>query len=498
MEINMIRRMTLLTMLFVSVGNTSYAAEYWVAKNGDDDNNCSNASNDACLTIQKGISMATQAGDTVNIAAGTYIEDTSTSPYTSRAGWLDGDYASLGLDYSGTPGNLITIQAAPGAEGEVIIDSEMARLGLTTRNLDYVHIKGLTFINNKIIGIASWGQTSNAVADESRLAIGIVVENCYIYNTSGAWGKNVSAIGMWGSKDWVVRNNKIEKVVTTTQNESGIQAYGVINALIEHNDISDVKNGIFWKDHFITDLATRGKVNESEIRFNKIEATDRPIWVGIRATNSVEAGDNYIHHNILFGHGSNEEGGVSIEMASAFAQSGSVRIEHNLIDGENITHSRGIKVDSSENITVKGNIIIRTKVNAEYTTWNSSIALGKKPTLNYSDYNIYNTFNLVISADSYGSAYQGFSALNIWQTALASQFVSLNFDNPDANSIAVNPADLFDNLDNKNYIYKAGSPAIGMMPDGTNAGPYQLGNEVIGLLPQWPAGTGLIFANDFE
>ncbi|MCF6314406.1 MAG: InlB B-repeat-containing protein, partial [Verrucomicrobiales bacterium] len=463
---------------------------YWVSKTGSDDNGGSNATDDAFLTIQKGISMATQPGDIVNIGAGTYIEDTEASPHTTKALWFTPDYGSLGLDYNGTAENPITIQAAPGDEGQVIIDSEMKRLGLVTRNYDYVHIKGLTFINNFIIGIASYGQVENAVADESRMAIGIVVENCYIYNTYGPGGKNCAAIGMWGSKDWIVRNNKLEKIKTGfSQNANGIQAFGVINALVEHNDISDTQNGVYWKDHYVTDLATRGKVFTSEVRYNKINVTGRPVWVGIRGTNSPESGDNYIHHNILYGHGANEQGGVSIEMGGAYAQSGDMRIEHNLIDGEGIANSRGIKVDASRNITLKGNIIIRTRVNAEYIAWNSASALGKKPVLNVSDYNIYNTFNTIVGADTYGSGSQSFSTLTPWQAALSAQFVSLNVDNPDANSITETPGNLFDNLNDKNYIYKTGSPAIGMMPDGSNAGPYQFGDEVIGLLPLWPGGA---------
>ncbi len=314
-------------------------------------------------------------------------------------------------------------------------------------------------------------------------------------------GKNVSAIGMWGSKDWVVRNNKLEKVYRDGGSpQAGIQAYGVINALIEHNYISDVGNGVFWKDHYITDLATRGKVFESEIRYNKIEATSSPILIGIRGTNTVEAGDNYIHHNIFYGHGLNAGGGITVAMGSAFAQSGDMRVEHNLIDGEGIAHSIGIGIDASRNITVKGNIIIRTKTNAAYTAWTSQVPLGKTPVLNVSDYNIYNTFNQMIGVDVYGAGSQFFPTLAPWQAALNTDFVSLNFDNPDVNSITEIPENLFDNLDDKNYIYKASSPAIGFMPDGSNAGPYQFGNEIIGLLSQWPGTSpaGLIFTNGFE
>jgi len=86
--------------------------------------------------------------------------------------------------------------------------------------------------------------------------------------------------------------------------------------------------------------------------------------------------------------------------------------------------------------------------------------------------------------DAYGDAAQGFTTLPPWQAVLTSQFITLSFYNPDTNSFTETPANLFDNLDDKNYIYKTGSPAFGMMPDGSNTGPYQFINEVIVLLSQ--------------
>ncbi|MCF6299534.1 MAG: hypothetical protein L3J52_00180 [Proteobacteria bacterium] len=501
-----------LFIFFFLLGLTPLLAQntYWVEKSGNDANNCTNNAADACLTIQKGVSLL-NAGDTLNVGVGTYTDDGGASPYIPAGiivGWLDNDASSSNVVVvvDGEPNNMITIQATPGSEGQVTIDGENLRMPIHMQSSDYIRISGFNLINSRGRAIASWGQTTNAVADPTRLSIGVVIENNKIIKTTGDFGTNVGAISMWGTQDWTVRNNYIDDVYEMdagTNNfsryASAIQAYGVITALIENNQISNVAHGIFWKDHYITDILTRGKVDESEIRYNKIEAQSRPVYIGIRGTDSVEAGNNYIHHNIFYGHGASEEGAVSVEMAGAFAQSGDVRIEHNLIDGENIIHSRGIKIDASRNISLRGNIIIRTKVNAEYTTWSSSVALGKKPVLNISDYNIYNTFNLIIAADNYGDGSQGFATLNPWQAALDAQFVSLNFDNPDINSITETPGILFDNLDDKNYTYKAGSPAIGMMPDGSNAGPYQLGNETIGLLPQWPGGNiDLIFGNGFE
>ena len=505
-------KLTTLAIFFSVLGTTNALAQnnYWVTKAGSDDNNCSNTTNDACLTIQKGVSLLAP-GDTLNVGAGTYTDDGGVSPYIPSGtfvGWLDSNPPSSNvvITVDGELNNMITIQATPGDEGLVFIDGENQRMPIHMQNSDYIRISGFNLVNSRGRAIASWGQIANAVADPTRLSIGVVIENNRIINTTGDFGHNINAISMWGSQDWIVRNNYIDTIYEAdvgTNNfnrwATAIMAYGVINATIEHNEIKNTGAGIFWKDHFITDLATRGLVNESEIRYNKIEANGKPVYVGIRGTNSVEAGDNYIHHNILYGHGANEEGGVDIEMGGAFAQSGDVRIEHNLIDGGGITNARGIKVDASRNITVRGNIIIRSKVNAEYIAWNSAVALGKQPTLNASDYNIYHDVEWLVSVDKFGVSDQGFATLPSWQAALASQSITLNFDSPDANSITEIPENLFENLNDKNYIYKAESPAIGMMPNGSNAGPYQFGNEIIGLLLQWPgASVDLIFANDFE
>ncbi|RYG19510.1 MAG: hypothetical protein EOO07_06705, partial [Chitinophagaceae bacterium] len=131
-----------LAFMLVAAPSVAWAKNIWVAKSGNDSNACTNAVSDACLTIQKGISLAV-AGDTVNIARGKYIENSSTSSYTKKCAWLDNRLASLCVPQSGTATSPITIQAKLGDEGLVIIDSEGLRVGLHTLASDYLQIKGL-------------------------------------------------------------------------------------------------------------------------------------------------------------------------------------------------------------------------------------------------------------------------------------------------------------------------------------------------------------------
>ncbi len=483
----------LLSLTLIVVSPAGAQSTYWVSKTGSDTNGGTSAA-DSFLTIQRGVSELA-AGDTLNVRAGIYTDDGGASPYAPPVfnGWIDSQPASSNVSVyaNGTPGNLITIQAAPGEEGQVTIDGENNRVGIHLQNSDYIRIRGFNIVNSRTQGIASWGQAENEVADPARLSVGVVIENNSIQDTRGRFGDNVSALAMWGSQDWVVRNNYInyaeEQNTDGTFNRlgNGIQSYGVINALVENNYIENVNSGVFWKAHFITDLATRGLVFESEIRYNKIQATGRPIQLlGV-----TEAGENIIRNNILYGQGGlNDEAGVHVAMSQAPENSGPVRIENNLIDGEGNSFSEGVSIDASRYVSLSGNIIMRTKRDAVYYAWSSAAADGKLPVLNESDYNIYDS-SFQIDADRYSGADQPFFTLSAWQAKLASEVMALNVDNPDGNSISQDMTGFFVDLANKDYRNVPGSPALGFMPDGSNAGPYQTGHEVIGLLPNWPMYT---------
>lgn len=463
------------------------ANEYWVAKTGQDSNSCTNENDDACLTIQRGVSLL-RAGDTLNVKAGTYRDDGGKSefaPANTTCGWLDANPPSSNVcvNVNGTALSPIVIQAAPGDEGKVVIDAQNNKIGIHLQNSDYIHVRGFKVINSRTIGIASWGQPENAVADEGRLSIGCVIEGNEISDTNGDYGMNVSGIGPWGTKDWVIRNNYIHDIYQDGgRPASAIQSYGVINALVENNYMVNVGYGIFWKDHFVRDEQTRAPNFESEIRFNQIHSTDRGINISIRGTNSPEAGENFIHNNIIYGFG-NSAGGIHVALSGAYGISAPIRIENNLIDGDG-NASRGISVDSSRDVQIRGNLIIRTKPQMEFIVYSSG---DKVPRIFASDRNIFDSTFQVI-ADRYSdSGSKSFASLGSWQASTADQIVSLQVNNPDTNSVMASYRDIFVDIGTRNYQYKAGSPAIGMMANGSNAGPFQYGNEIVGLLPGWPA-----------
>lgn len=447
---------------FEAIGN-----QLWVDPTGNDGNSCQ--FDNPCRTIQRGISLL-EPGDTLNIRAGTYIERSDSSPDTAPCSW-GGTTVSLCIPRSGTPMAPITIQAAPGAERQVVLDNEGTRAAIHLLSNDYIAIRGLLVRDSYKVGLVNWGQAQNEVAEESGLSVGILVQENRFENTSGPAGDNISSIAMWGSKDWVVLNNEIDGVTAVAPTlASGIQSYGVINALIENNTIRNVDFGIFWKDHFVQDLATRTPWQESEIRFNDISARDTGVRVGIRGSGSVEAGNTQVHHNII-----RAPNGFLGGMAGAHSLSADLRIEHNVFDAEDAGGSACVSADSFRSAVVATNIMVRCDIGLELIDY--SDGGNNYVRLTESNRNVWDV-NFQIIVDRYSGNTGVYGSLPTWRAVLSGQRRTVHVDHPDAASVAAAFAALFANT--TNYRNLSGSPAVGLAGPGRNAGPYEFGNEHIG------------------
>ncbi|MDB4542515.1 hypothetical protein N9211_02495 [Pseudomonadales bacterium] len=460
----------LLSAALITTSSVATSAEYWVGKSGSDSNGCTNKTSDTCFTIQKGVSLLA-AGDILNVKAGTYSDDGGNSAYKPsgvNCGWIDSTppSSSVCIDLHASASNPITIQAAPGDEGKVIIDSQGSRLGFHLQHSDYIHIRGFNFINTSVIAIATWGQPYNSVADEDLLSVGVVIENNQIIGVEGPSGKNVSGVGMWSSKNWLVRNNRIDDVsVAGGQNASGIQAYGTINALIENNHITNARFGVYWKDHFLLDASGNGvPVVNSEIRFNLIEDIQRGFYV---AGANEQAGYNNIHHNIFRNY---SESGVYInhKYNSFPGQAKDLTISHNLFDGSNNAGVSGIWNDVYLNTRITGNIFARNTYSINFHLWSDPT---EHPELLASDYNVFHSSFGKVRMDGYNGP--TYSSLSAWQSALAANSYSLGIDNPGQNSVTRSAADIDERRN------------LRIMANGSSAGPYQYGTEIVGLLGEY-------------
>lgn len=461
-------------LITTGFGCLANATEYWVSKSGSNSNSCLSPAL-SCQSIQKGLSLL-KAGDTLNIDEGRYVEDSAASIYTSKCGLLDNNYGSLCVLSSGTLDAPITIRALPGKEGKVIIDSESKRAGIIIRKNDYIHIKNLTFVNSWTGGIANPGSGSSVPSDDS-LSIGCVIEGNVILNTTGAYGVNNSAIYMWSTKDWTVRNNTIQYVKTEGGTHAhGLQSYGTINALVENNSISEVDNGVFWKDHYITDLVSRGHFQESVIRNNKISASVTGVLISIRGDGANPAGHNHIEGNIIeLVKGTAT--GIGGYLAGAKGTSGDIVIKNNLIVGL-ASNNSGISIDSFESARIVGNVFAGLTSAISLRLINP--AANKPAKLIESNYNVFDKAAL-IQTDTYSPQEKSFRVLSGWQALKPSQdptIISLRQDNPDQNSIQITTQPIIDRASEhyKNVI----SPISGPNGSAYQPGPYQTQNQIIG------------------
>jgi hypothetical protein len=474
---NKLKVITFVVLIISAV--QAHATTYWVSKTGSDSNNCLTQSTGECASIQKAISLA-QSGDTVYIKAGTYTEVSATSAYTTPCMWFSSGPASLCIKRSGTKSNPIVISSAPGvADGTVIIDSQNIRVGIQVNGFDYINFSGLKFINNlkyAIVNDAPDNQNTHTVS-ASNISVGVIIQNCIVDGVLTAEsGDNIGALGPWGTQDWVIRNNFLTNVV----GGSGIRAYGIINIRVEHNTITNVSEGILWKDHFVKNDTTRGFYTESEIAYNYISAYKFGINVQTRGTGSSEAGHNYIHHNIFTGFNQSEPECIHYVMSDAGRISGNLRIVNNTCDTVT-TDGVALTLSASNKVELYGNIFLRYGLGI-FSAYVDTVS----PKITASDYNVFmgNQSNLA-ALDRYSTAPQAiYQTLTNWKAALDSQSLSLAMNNPDTHSAAITyNANLWNQTDSTlPYRLTGANPGIALLPTGKNAGAYENGTEIIGRL----------------
>jgi hypothetical protein len=164
-------------------------------------------------------------------------------------------------------------------------------------------------------------------------------------------------------------------------------------------------------------------------------------------------------------------------------------IEHNTVIA-----GRAVVVKNTGFGSISGNIILRGYGAGKDTTYNGSNygeTLHEWEGLHGPiDYNVYGAFSAYFRAtDGVVPQFEKrYSNLTAWQAAVSREHPYVKVSSPDANSVNVTTnilPTLFTNAAARDFTNAPGSPAIGLMPDGSNAGAYKTGNEVIGARLDW-------------
>jgi len=430
------------------------------------------------LTINKAMSVLQNRGQ-IWVYEGTYAENTDTSPYVPTKLFGGATTCAISALVNGTKAHPCVLRAAPGHEGLVNITGEDNKYGIHTNNKDHWTVYGLRGIDLRTNFAGQEGFVDQHGVPIASLAQGWRFENILVKHVVGASGGNASGIGVWGSADLVIRNVKFRNIHAEGGSQAAaIQMYGTTKCLIEHIDTDDCDYGVFQKDH-IDELPTApyNPRPGAEIRYSKIKSDSYCLYYSISGDGSAASGDQYAHHNDITAYREVGANVIFAEMGGAASTSKKLRIKNNSINKMSTSGGSLFHVNRWEEFENEGNVIL---ANGQIIT--TPHATGGQITK--SDYNAYSQFQAILK--QYTDDVVNYGNLPAWQAALASASTALGVDNPDLHSVV--SATLFNNAAAEDYTLAAGSPAIGIMPDGSDAGSRQYGTEIIGLTSEYTVG----------
>jgi hypothetical protein len=477
---------------FGNITTPAATRTFHVAKSGSDTNNGLTLGT-AFITVNKWHSVAA-AGDICYVHAGTYIEDTVASTYVADQVYLDSIFCSQACLVTGTQSNPIVLRAWPADVGSVFFDNRgdtlsdsTARAGIyIAPNKNHWHFYGFKFINGwtTFIGSLGTGTGVGAGVTLANFSSNCVIENCSFKGLRGTPGVNCSAISPWMSNNWIIRNCYIDDLLLSAGNWGyGIQTYGQSNILIEHvTTTQNVAWGVYFKDHVASGYM--GATKEGTISFNRLIGQRGGILVGINQVDSNAASTNYIQHNLIRASVANFAG-IFVEMAGAGARSSPQYISQNTIDMQSVS-APSISLDSGDayitsNISVRSGTDLQTVGYAENKASHGNMGARIKGM----DYNVYESA-FFAGLDDYTTPVY-INGLSNWKAATTSSALSLAINNPDSHAVVGSLSALFN--DTVDYVNKVGSPAIAINADGSNAGAYRFGAEILGTLPSYTAGV---------
>lgn len=452
---------------------SSQPRNFWVTLTGNDSNSGRDRDN-AYRTLDKASQSANQAGDIVNIGAGTWVE-------VSPLEHTESLEMTLSIRYGGVEGDPIVWQAEPGQTGNVILDGEVlpttadsGRGGITLTptgfNPNYVTLRNLKIINSRILGIAIKG--GQLIDDAST---GIRIEGCHIFNTNQPVdsGSNISGLRMTGTKDLVLINTLIEQVweegAPSPDHTECIEWFSTTNALIQNCEFRDASSGILSKGHYPTVPGIEATITNCVFHENRYQ-----IYMFNAGENSEAPLQHVITNNIFYDI---LDHGIRGTPINAIGPGVGLDISNCVFDltGSGIY---GLTNSSINKTNLNGNIFIHDTTDRVWDLSDqNSLSAGL---MDSCDHNVYEN-GVAVNLDRQGTNNTFFSTLATLQAATNAGFVTLTFDFPDANGVEATLGQNFVDQSGRDYHLKAGSPALALLPGGNDAGAYPTGNETVGL-----------------
>jgi hypothetical protein len=319
----------------------------------------------------------------------------------------------------------------------------------------------------------------------------VLFDSCVWYDQySETWGNNNAAVRHDYVEDWTIRNCAIIKANETKDGlpfpdrTQAFHGYSQRRLLIENCTVALVGTPLSTKAHWKL-LDGTPLTDEVEARYNFAYgiAASAGTYVGSK---NARSGEQYYHHNIFARSAPSPTyaGAAYTNSIDAYPSvSGLVRFEHNsFIDISGVAGTdSSMVVINADTVSLYGNILgVATQSIGcvDYAKVGTPAGGG----LMASDYNVFDTPRFVMDRANDPKTWASLAA---WQAATSADASTLHVDNPDQNSVVGTQSVNYVSIPEYDCRLRAGSPAIGLLPDGTDAGAYQTGTEVIGARLPW-------------
>jgi hypothetical protein len=483
--------------------------------NGDDANDgATPATAKRALHVVASDNVSVKAGTTIHLMEG--IHDYTFTDHDNKRSVAFFRYQT------GTAEAPITIQAMAGHEGRAIISGrdhdtlvQHTQHGIQFAG-DHFHFRNLVFRDCQAFFIKSYGtnaQQSNprwgnpgGTGGTFNTVTGLVVENCVFwdwYNTDitmcvrADGGDNAIMRHCFGGKGY------------RYQPGNGYVGYGYGMLMEQYCErATQILNcTAYWMQtvYFAKQASLTADTTAEPLQWEISHCYCERLLDGLKAedaNNFCPIGSVVLRHNIINQNTDDvtEGRGIGFNVVTQGTthagigrmyeeQVGRHTIEHNTILG-----GRSVVVRNSGFGSISGNIILRgygAGSEFTYTGANYGETLYAWEGIHGPvDHNVYGDFSSYFRAtDGVVPQFETrYSSFAMWQAAQSGDNPYVKVSNPDANGVNVTTnilPTLFTSAAARDFTNAPGSPAIGLMPDGSNAGAYKTGDEVVGARLDW-------------
>ncbi len=151
-------------------------------------------------------------------------------------------------------------------EGKLLIDKPLTLIGIDRPLLDGENARDILTLSGKNITVMGFRFENSGISAMNDLAAIKCIDITGVHIEDNQIARSHFAIHLANASDIVVRNNTIEGVPRSEHNTgNGIHLWKCKNALIEENDISGHRDGIYFE--FVSDSRIRCNTSRGNLRY---------------------------------------------------------------------------------------------------------------------------------------------------------------------------------------------------------------------------------------